>query len=166
MLKYAIHYGAILGLFWMFKYLFLIGSGFSDHVFIYVYYVLNVGTFLLLYIFTFKFKTDDPQNTKGIFSCILFVMLVCFFASFFEAAIVYAHYQFINPAYFSKLITPAMDMIEHMPYSAQEKEIVTSILSGKLVYILAGVIGNIILGFIMGLMMGYMVNTNIDRNQS
>ncbi len=159
LIKYAMHYGMILGVFWIFKYLFKIGSGFSDHVFIYVFYLLNVGTFLLIYIFTFKFKESDPEKTKSILSCIFFVTLVCFFASFFEAAIMYAHYKFIDPEYFAKLILPVMNMIEALPNSPHEKEILVSIFTNKPIYIIADFISNTFLGLILGLLMSFLVNT-------
>jgi len=165
LLRYAMHYGAILGLFWMFKYLFRIGAGFSDHVFIYVFYVLNVGTFLLIYIFTFKFKESDTEKPRGILGCILFVVLICFFASFFEAAIMYAHFKFIDPGYFLKMTAPYIDMVGSMPsLSPADKELLEGIFSNKLVYIVSGFIGNTFLGLMLGLLMGLLVNAG--RRQS
>ena len=164
-IKYAMHYGAILGLFWMFKYLFRIGAGFSDHVFIYVFYVLNVGTFLLIYIFTFKFKQSDAEKPRGILGCILFVVLICFFASFFEAVIMYAHFKFIDPGYFLKMTAPYIDMINSMPsLSLAYKELWRDIFSNKLVYIVLNFMGNTFLGLMLGLLMGLLVNAG--RRQS
>lgn len=158
LLKYAMHYGMILGFFWMFKYLFLIGAGFSDHVFIYVYYLLNVGTFLLLYIFTIKYRNSDPGSPKGMLSCVLFVTLICFFASFFESAIIYAHYKFIDPSYFIKLTIPAMNMIDKLPNPPEQKEILRNIFSSQPIYIIMEFIKNTVLGLILGLLMGLLVN--------
>jgi len=159
MLRYAMYYGMILGLFWIFKYLFRIGAGFSDHIFIYVFYVLNVGTFLLIYIFTFRFKNSDPDHPKGILSCILFVTLICFFASFFESVIMYAHFQFIDPGYFLNMTTPAVEMVNNLPYSPREKELMMSMVTSKPIYIIFNFIGNTILGLILGLLLGLLINT-------
>jgi len=156
LLKYAMHYGMILGLFWIFKYLFLIGSGFSDHVFIYLYYVLNAGTFLLIYIFTFRFKESDPERPKGILSCALFVTLICFFASFFEIAIMYAHYQFIHPEYFAKISQPVVDMVNNF-YPPQYQAIVLDFI--KPIFLLSQIISNTFFGFFFGLLLGWLVNT-------
>ncbi|MBK5719490.1 DUF4199 domain-containing protein [Dysgonomonas sp. Marseille-P4677] len=163
LLKYAMHYGMILGVFWMVKYLFLIGSGFSDHVFIYVYYLLNVGTFLLIYIFTFKYKDADPESPKGILSCVLFVTLICFFASFFEAIVIYAHYKFIDPSYFTKMIIPVMNMIEKMPNPSDQKELLGKIFSSQPIYIISEFIKNTMLGLILGLLMGLLVNSTKSK---
>ncbi|WP_029904728.1 DUF4199 domain-containing protein [Prevotella sp. 10(H)] len=163
LLRYAMNYGVILGLFWIFKYLFKIGAGFSDHVFIYVFYLLNVGTFLLIYIFTFKFKMSDPEKPKGIWSCIIFVVLICFFASFFEGVIMYAHFKFIDPGYFMTMTSPLIEMVNKMPnLLPEQKEIMIQIFSGKPIYILSAFIGNIILGLILGLVMSLLVN-NTNR---
>ena len=159
MLRYAMYYGMILGLFWVFKYLFRIGAGFSDHIFIYVFYLLNVGTFLLIYIFTFKFKNSDPDHPKSILSCILFVTLICFFASFFESVIMYAHFQLIDPGYFLKMTTPMVEMVDSLPYSPQEKELVMGMVTSKPFYIISNFIGNTMLGLILGLLMGLLINT-------
>ena len=159
LLRYAMYYGMILGAFWVFKYLFKIGAGFSDHIFIYVFYLLNVGTFLLVYIFTFKFKNSDPEKPKGILSCIAFVTLICFFASFFESVIVYAHFQFIDPSYFAEMSGPLMDMVNNMPYPPQQKELMLDLVTSKPFYLLSNFIGNTVLGFILGLFMGLLINT-------
>jgi len=165
LIKYAMHYGAILGVFWMVKYLFLIGSGFSDHIFIYIFYLLNVGTFLLIYIFTFKYKSLDPEHPKGVLSCILFVTLVCFFASFFEAVIIYAHYKFIDPSFFASMIAPVMNMIENLPNPPDQKEILENIFSSQPIYIVSEFIKNTLLGLMLGLLMAFLVNTKISNDK-
>ncbi len=165
LLKYALHYGALLGLFWMFKYLFEIGAGFSIHVFKYIFYVLNVGTFLLIYIFTFKYKFSEPDKPKKVLHCILFVVLICFFASFFEGAIMYAHFKFINPDYFLNLVNAGLDMMKSMPaLPSTDQVLVEKILSSKLVYIISNFMGNSILGLILGSLMGLLINTGNKKS--
>ncbi|MDR1881386.1 MAG: DUF4199 domain-containing protein [Prevotella sp.] len=165
LLGYAMHYGAFLGLFWMFKYLFKIGAGFSDHVFIYVFYLLNVGTFLLIYIFTFKYKESEPDKPKGLWSCVFFVLLICFFASFFEAAIMYAHYTFVNPGAFVKMSAPFIEMVNKMPnLQAGQKEIFLYIVTGKPLYIISAFIGNMVLGVVLGFLMSFLVNSTNNRS--
>ncbi len=165
LLKYAMHYGMILGIFWMIKYLFLIGAGFSDHVFIYIFYLLNVGTFLLVYIFAFKYRDIDPEKPKGILACALFVTLVCFFASFFESVVIYAHYKFIDPSYFAKMIAPVMSVIENLPNPPDQKEMLRNIFSSQPIYIVSEFIKNTILGLILGLLMALMLNNSRYRNK-
>ena len=87
MIKYAMHYGAILGLFWIVKYLFIVVGGFAGDVFIYLSSLLSVGTFMLVYAFYFKYRDSDADRPNSIVKCILFVATMAFFASIFEGAI-------------------------------------------------------------------------------
>lgn len=161
MIKYAMHYGAILGLFWAFKYLFYIGAGFTDHVFMYIYYVLNVGTFFLVYVFYFKYRDSDAEKPKSIVNCILFVATMGFFASVFEGAIMYLHYQVIHPEFFhEKVAAPFLEAVENMqnvgnyPNFEESKQIMYSLIEGKALYIVSAFIGNIITLTFLALIIG------------
>lgn len=94
MFQSILHYGALLGLFWMFKYLFKIGEEYWEH-FIYFYSVLQIGTPLLMYFFYMKYL-QYSQKKSTIWKCILFCVGIGFCASIFEDAMIYAHYGFIN----------------------------------------------------------------------
>lgn len=151
--KAAMHYGALLGIFWLFKYLFLIGSGFSDHVFIYIYYLLNVGTFLLIYISFMKYRFSDSENPKSKIECILFTVMACFFASFFEGLIMYAHYQFIHPQFFvEKVAAPVIRMMNALPYPDDVKTMfVSDFAYNKGLYIFSQALSNMIIGLVLAL---------------
>lgn len=164
LVKYAMHYGVILGLFWVLKYLLLMGVAFSE-LFKYLFYVFNVGTFLLIYIFTYKFKESDAKQIKKASQCILFSVLLCLFASFFEGAIMYAHYKFIDPAYFTKITEPfllALDKVDKpasMSYDEymKSKEIAKDLFSMETVHIMGKFIENIFLGLFLGVFMALVI---------
>ncbi len=100
--EYLLYYGALLGMFWIFQYLFLIGRAYWEH-FIYFYNLLNIVSPLLMYVFYMKYKAQTPEVKHNVKRCVLFVVGICFFGSFFEAAIRYAHYAFIDPSFFADL---------------------------------------------------------------
>lgn len=165
--KYAMHYGLLLGAFWIFRYLFLIVAGFgiSDR-FKFLFYLMNIVTLLLMYIFYYKYKTSDTEKPKGIVYCILFMMMMCFYASFLEGAIMYAHFKFIDPAYFSELVSntlktldtaPQMGLVTEEQY-AQTKDIMVSIYSNKITYIILEFIKNIFLGLVLGIILNFVVS--------
>lgn len=161
MIKYAMHYGAILGLFWAFKYLFLIGAGFSDIMFIYIHAILGVVTFFLTYVFFFKYRDSEEGKPKNLLKCILFTATMGFFASIFEGAMMYLHYEIIDPLYFnSKKVEPFMHMINSIPNTMnapnfeESKEILKSIFSNKAIYIFSDFIGNIFSMAFLGLIIG------------
>lgn len=164
--KYAMHYGLLLGLFWIFRYMFLMigGAGVSDR-FIFLFYLLNIGTLLIIYMFYYKFKTEDPDKPKGAFECILFTVLMCFFASFWEGAMMYAHFEFIDPAYFSKMISPILNSIDNLPKMGltdqqftETKPVLISVYSSKITYIIIEFIKNIFLGLFLSTILSFIVS--------
>lgn len=165
--RYAMHYGLILGAFWVFRYLFLVVAeiGVSDR-FKFLFYLMNIVTLLLMYIFYYKYKSSDTEKPKGGIYCILFMIMMCFYASFLEGAIIYAHYKFIDPAYFSNLasitINGADNLIKTWFLSeknyVQAKNIATIILSSKITYIVFEFIKNIFLGLFLGVILNFVVS--------
>jgi hypothetical protein len=179
MVKYAMHYGAILGLFWMFKYIFYIIAEFKFHIigditsdiFLYLYYVLNLGTFALIYVFYFKYKFAERDKPKEMGHCLLFTMTLCFFASFFEGAIAYAHYSFINPDYFNQIAQPLLKMADSLPetfpgYPQESIDVLHKIFSSKLYYVISLFMQNIIVGFFLGLILGIATRNIRNSNPS
>lgn len=162
MLKYAMHYGAILGLFWIVKYLFIIIGGFAGDVFIYLSSLLSVGTFLLVYVFYFKYRNSDPDKPKGIIKCILFVAAMAFFASIFEGAIMYMHYAVIHPEFFDLQVadkvmkaTDQMNEIWNPANTEESRQMMYALVHNKLIYIVSQMISNVItltfIGFLIAL---------------
>lgn len=151
--RYAMQYGLWLGAFWIFRYSFLIiaGFGISDR-FKFIFYLMNIVTLLLMYIFFYKFKISDEDKPKGIVHCILFMMMMCFYASFLEGAIMYAHFKFIDPAYFANLVSQAQGI-----YSSQN--IPAVILSSKFTYIALEFIKNISMGLFVGIVLNFVIGT-------
>lgn len=169
--KYAMYYGLLLGAFWVFRYLFFIvaGAGVSDR-FLFLFYLLNIGTLLLMYVFFNKFKFLDENKPKGAIYCIFFMVLMSFYASFLEGAIMYAHFKFIDPAYFSSLVSTSLKAIEATPRMgadeaqyAMVKEIVGSIYSSKFIYIAIEFVKNIILGLFLGVILNFVV-ANVKKS--
>lgn len=165
--RYAMYYGALLGLFWVFRYTFQIigGAGVSDR-FLFLFYLLNIGTLLLIYMFYNKFRYADPDNPRGLLECLVFSVMMCFFASFLEGVLMYAHFQFIDPAYFSHMIEPVMRSLDSMSKPGmvsdadfeQSKQLTAVIFSSKITYIIIEFIKNILLGLFMGLLLHFLVN--------
>lgn len=171
MLKLAMHYGALLGLFWMFKYAFLIISGFTTDLFLYLYYILNIGTFMLVYLFYFKYKFSDADNPRSMGYCLMFVIAMCFFATFFEGALIYAHYEFIDPSFFDTMTQRIIKMLESFSatvpnYPQEAIDAMEGILTSKAYYISIQFLNNIIIGTFLGLVLGIFTRNikNINRS--
>lgn len=157
------YYGVFLGLFWILQYSLKIAgeAGLSDR-FKYLFYLFNVGTFLLIYLFTLLYKGAEVNKEISFLRCIGFVMAMCFFASFFEGAAIYVHFKFIDPAYFdrmSKIFTNSMNSIPDngAPISVFIKKMSIQTFSNKLSYVFFDFIGNTFFGAFIGVIMALLV---------
>lgn len=166
--RYAMYYGLLLGAFWVFRYIFLIiaGAGVSDR-FLFLFYLLNIGTFLLMYVFYTKYKFSGQAGQHQSVYSILFMMLMCFYASFLEGAIMYAHYKFIDPAYFANMVSNVLNSVETYGKTGlvteeqylQIKDQLTAIYSSKMFYITIEFLKNLFLGLFMGFILHLIVAT-------
>lgn len=168
MLQYAMKCGAILGLYMIFRYIFLIIAGFSSDIFLFLYkYILIIGDFLIIYYFYYQYKYSDNKEPKGMGYCLLFTILMCFFASFFEGAIAYAHYQFIDPSYFREISRPVTELVESIPkkmpdYPKQYLDAMHGFATSKIVYIISLFISNIVMGLFLGLFIGFFSKNDLN----
>lgn len=165
MFRYAMHYGVYLGLFWVFQYSLKIAAdaGFSDR-FKYLFYLLNVGTFLLIYFFSIRYKESEPKKKLSILRCVGFVMTICFFASFFEGAAIYAHFKFIDTAYFDKMATQLINVSDSIydwiggQNTEAMKESARQVYLNKFFYVLANVFERTLFGAFIGLIISVLIS--------
>lgn len=156
-LKYAMQYGLYLGIFWALKYLVYVAASYWVH-FIYLYYLLNVGTFILIYVFYIKYINADTYPVNNKIRGFLFVVLLCFFASFIEAAAVYLHFQVLDSGYYSTKIAPTLaKMVESFPYPPQMKADALIMVNNSLLYVVSIFMGNVFLGVLLGTPMALLV---------
>lgn len=172
-LDYTMHYGALLGMFWVFKYCFFIGQTYWIH-FIYFFHLLNVVSPLLMYVFYLKYKSETQNQVHNIGKCILFVVAISFFGSLFESVIIYAHYAFIDPDLFANLSSKYVGAIENMPAPAnfdaekivafdEAKGIVGEWFSGKLIYIILNVFNQVFLGLMFSPLIGLLTRNRTSK---
>ncbi|NDW08848.1 DUF4199 domain-containing protein [Dysgonomonas sp. 520] len=100
-LTYAMQYGVVLGVFWLFKYIFMIVWDVYDHLW-YVYNVLNIGTPLIYYVLVNRYRERALGGIMSYKRCLAFSTMLFFFASLIECIIIYIHIGFINPDFLSK----------------------------------------------------------------
>lgn len=164
MLQYAMYYGVFLGLFWILQYSLKVAgeAGWSDR-FKYLFYLFNVGTFLLIYVFTLLYRGSEPNQKISFLRCVGFVIATCFFASFFESAAMYVHYNFIDPAYFDRMSEQLINMSNSMYDSLgmqntdAMKKAAQNIYTNKMFYLVSNFIGNTFFGAFMGVIMALLV---------
>lgn len=159
-LNYAMHYGVALGFFWAFKYIFLIGSTYYPSL-SFVYVVLNIGTFFLMYYLTARYR-DRANGGKISYShCVLFTVLLCFFASLIEAVVTYFHYTVIDPTYISSVVKESIGLMKNKLEFPKEFISQAEHMSfSPLFYTISQIISDVILGFIVSLVYGFIITKN------
>ncbi len=113
LLNYTTYAGIYLGLFWVFKYLFVI-AGNSYRIFNTIGSILSFGTPpLLLFYFLVKYNTCLMQNKMSFWhGGVQFSILLFFFASILESLVVFIHVKWIEPAYISNLYEKMIEMAQ------------------------------------------------------
>ncbi|MEN6324413.1 MAG: DUF4199 domain-containing protein [Proteiniphilum sp.] len=109
LLSYAMYAGIFLGLFWVFKYLFvLIGIAYPALNFLGT--LLSIGTPILLFIFLVKYNQGVLAGEMRFWHGVQFSILLFFFASILESMVVFIHVQWIDPAFISNLFESMVEM--------------------------------------------------------
>ncbi|MPN52332.1 hypothetical protein SDC9_199988 [bioreactor metagenome] len=116
LMNYAMYGGVFLGLFWMFKYLFVMGSTRIPALNILGSF-LSIGTPLILFYFLVKYKNDIVSNTMGYWHGVQFGIMLFFFASLLEAVIVFVHITWIDQAFVGKLYENMIETVKAMNLS-------------------------------------------------
>ncbi len=111
LLNYAMYAGIFLGLFWVFKYLFVI-IGMRYPALNFLGSLLSIGTPVLLFIFLVKYNHGLLEGKMGYWHGVQFSILLFFFASILEAVIVFVHVKWIDPAFISNLFDSMIEMAQ------------------------------------------------------
>lgn len=165
LVNYAMNGGLFLGLFWVVKYLMVMGGGQSSALNV-ISSLLSLGTPLLLVYFLVTYKVKLPNNEMGFWHGVQFTILLFFFASILEAVIVFIHITWIDTTYIGKLYSEMTKTIEAVDLS---KKMVESLknqpLPSSINYILSNVVfANIFIGMVLSLIAVPFVNLYYFRN--
>lgn len=165
MLKYAMNYGLILGAFWVFKYLFFIAgislretsSYLADTLMYLCLYLLPVITLTLSYVLVKRFRDNVLGGTINYIQCILFGMLLFFFAALIEAVAIYIHFKFIVDHQY--LITRDKSWLEVVLQTLFSKEWLKSQQEtyGTIIILISEIIKNVLIGFFLSSVYGIFV---------
>lgn len=113
LINYAMYGGVFLGLFWVFKYFFVIGST-QMPVLSAIGSFLAVGTPIILFNYLVKYKTLIVDNKMHYWHGVQFGIMLFFFASLLEAFIAFIHVTWIDPAFVGRIYTNALEMVKSM----------------------------------------------------
>ena len=152
-LNYAMHSGLGLGLFWVFKYLFVITGGLHP-LLSFIGSILGIGTPLLLFYYLVKYNREGADGEMSFGQGIQFSILLFFFASLLEALVVLLHVKWIDPLFIGGIYDAMMEMASQL---ALGKELAVQLanqpLPGAVTYVFSNVImADVFLGLILSLL--------------
>lgn len=110
-MNYAMYSGIFLGLFWVFKYLFVV-VGMSYPALNFLGTLLGIGTPVLLFYFLVKYNHEFLEGKMSFWHGVQFSILLFFFASILESMVVFIHVQWIDPTFISNLFESMVEMAE------------------------------------------------------
>ena len=150
LLSFGMYGGVYLGLFWVLKYLCVIGSNVVP-AFGFINLILSVGTPLVLLYFLVRYRVVVLHGKMGFWHGIQFSILLFFFASMFESVLVFIHVQWIEPTYIGNLY---QSMVEVAKTLSLDQGIVVSIenrpLPSSVQYVFSNVlITNLFIGMLL-----------------
>lgn len=114
LISFAMSGGMYLGLFWLVKYLCVMGAG-AVPALGSVNLFLSVGTPLILFYFLVKYRIEILDGTMRFGHGVQFSILLFFFASLLESTLVFAHVQWIDPSYIGNLYANMIEMAKTLP---------------------------------------------------
>lgn len=115
-MNYAMYSGVFLGLFWVFKYLFVV-IGISYPALNFLGTLLSIGTPVLLFYFLVKYNHGFLEGKMSFWQGVQFSILLFFFASILESVVVFIHVKWIDPAFISNLFDSMIKMAQTIDIS-------------------------------------------------
>jgi len=172
MVASAMNYAIPLGLFWVFKYIFVILGDNYDRS-LYIESLLSIFTPVIYYILLCRYRDVNKEGKLDYGDAILFSLLLFLFASLFEVVMVCLHIYIINPA---TLSIYAQQIRESGSLEQTQKLLSTFGMNGEVdkdmfenymdfyashigvIFIFSRIFVNFLLGLFLSLVLGYFVS--------
>jgi hypothetical protein len=153
LLEYTMQAGILLGLFWIFKYLFVILGGKYPGMNV-IGTTLSVGTPVLLYYLLVRYNVGWMNRKMRFGHGVQFTILLFFFASILEALVVFIHIRWIDPTYIATLYDNMVEVAKALEVS---KTLITRLaeqpLPNPFTYIFSNVImADVFIGLLLSLL--------------
>lgn len=155
MVSTAMNYAIPLGLFWIFKYLFVIGGEYVE-ISKYINSILGIGTPVITYVLICNYRDRNKGGNITYGEGILFILLIFGLASMIEAVITSLHLLVINPGLVTQMNEEIYNIFSKMNLPDLYMSQLDSVLSyGGIYYIVSFIVQNMIIGLFLALVLGY-----------
>ncbi|WP_455627853.1 DUF4199 domain-containing protein [Parabacteroides chinchillae] len=150
LVKDAMTYGFIMGIFWVVKYLFFIFSG-SASILNYVYILLTLAVPFFAYYLTKRYK-EEIGGEISFFHAWRFGTMIYFFAALIVSLEHFVFYQFIAPPNFlPNVINQAIDTLKNTNVNTEVIESVSNINFSPIHMAIQGIFNNIFYGIVLSI---------------
>ncbi|MDR0429722.1 MAG: DUF4199 domain-containing protein [Tannerellaceae bacterium] len=151
LLKSAMFYGLLLGIFWVIKYIFFIlGNNIPSMAII--YWILTPLTLIIAHVFTKIYKLQIGGKI-GFFHAWQFGVLLFFFAALIVSLVHFTYYRYIAPPeLISSSMNQAIELMKDMNLNNQIKEMIEQMTIPTPIQItIHGIFNNIFYGLILSI---------------
>jgi len=161
--KFAMQAGLGLGGFWIFKYLFVIGAS-RYPALEYINTFLSFFTPLLLLFYLILFKNLAADHKLNYWKGVKVGLVLFFFASIIESAIVIVHVVWIDPAFISTVNEQTILLGQSLDFNdTMMDELKKQSSFSPIVYVFRQLMSNVLIGFILSLLLSPVASRiNID----
>lgn len=173
MLASAMNYAIPLGLFWVFKYIFVILGDYAEFS-KFIVSILTIVTPVLYYVLLCRYRDVQCEGKLDYGDSILFSLLLFIFASFLELVIMSLHIYIINPeteilTMFGRQIEASAQLLESIMSPDPESynrtmDLYSSNLRGM--FLVNRFFENLMLGLFFSLIVGYFVSKQRPNQSS
>lgn len=151
LMPFAMHFGYVLGGFWVLKYLFIIFST-QLPALAFAETFLRVGTPFILFYALVKYKAQLSDRKISYWHGIQFAIMLFLFASILEAAIIIVHTIWIDPEYIARTFDRMITMIQSLGMDEKLVEQLTAQNSlSPFAYTFNAAMSNVLIGLFLAL---------------
>lgn len=156
----AMNYAVPLGLFWIFKYLFVIIGDYSE-LSKYIANLLSIGTPVIYYLLLCRYRDKTLGGQIDYGNSVLFSFLLFLFASLLEVTMVALHIFIINPAFLSHLSDQMLefaDKFENVLGSGYKEQVKVAASNMGGYYLMSTLVSNLFVGLFLSVILSFFVS--------
>lgn len=149
LLKSAMHYGLILGIYWVIKYLFLIFS-ISIPALSLIYVGCTLAVPFIAYVLTKRYRLDIGGKIS-FFHAWRFGTMMYFFAALLVSVEHYLYFQFVSPEFLTNAMEQLSSFLKESQVSTEVVEAVGKVNMSPIHMAIQGVFNNIFYGIVLSI---------------
>lgn len=167
LLNYSIYASLFLGIFWVVKYL-LANIGGENAVLNFLSSLLSFGTPVILFYFLTRYNSRYLDDKISFGQGIQFSILLFFFASIWEAVVVFIHVNWIDPAYIANLYSSLVEIARSINLSeALTAQLAEQPLPSSFNYVVSNIIlGDVFIGLLLSLLIVPIVRYLVTKKEN